>query len=264
MARPKAKYERRCTVCISTLPRHEKPGKHYADGKCEKHYRQELRKKPLCKASGCGTRLKAGHSRLGHCRMHEPLLLQEPLRTAEAVAATLDTFLSKITPSRTGLDGQFGCWPWTGRTNRTTRAAEGEVRAGYGLISIGNNDWLAHRYSYGSFVGGHRPGLTLDHVCRNSLCVRPDHLMPMTGRRNAELEHRRALEDPEAVLRDLARIPHMQPGIMLWATLKGLPVGRAEPGGESFTYGLDGEPFQHEPGPANYPAVAELFPRQAR
>lgn len=46
---------------------------------------------------------------------------------------------------------------------------------------------------------------------------------------------------------------------MLWAMLKGLPVGRGEPGGEPFAYGLDGEPFEHELGPAAYPAVTELL-----
>jgi hypothetical protein len=133
------------------------------------------------------------------------------------------------------------------------------MRPGYGLISIGNHDWLAHRYSYNNFVGGHRPKLTLDHVCRNSLCVRPDHLMPMTDRRNSELEHHRASDDPDAVLRDLAKIPSMQPGIVMWAMLKGLPVGRGKPGGEPFTYGLDGEAFEYELGPAAFPAVKKLF-----
>lgn len=259
MARPKAKFERSCTACISTLPRHEKPGKHYADGMCEKHYRQAQRKKPQCSADGCKARLNRGHSRQGHCRWHEPLLLQEPLRTPMAIAKTLDKFLSQITPSLDGPDGTFGCWPWTGRRNKAKPGLSGEARPGYGLITIGNDEWLAHRFSYGNFTGGHRPGLTLDHVCRNSLCVRPDHLMPMTGRRNSELEHRRALDDPESVLRDLAKIPHMAPGVTLWATMKGLPVGRGEPGGELFAYGLDGQPFEHELGPAAYPAVTELL-----
>jgi hypothetical protein len=186
-------------------------------------------------------------------------LLREPIRKPEAIERTLEKFLSGITPGRTGLDGLFGCWPWTGRRNKVASDRTGESGPGYGVISIGNHDWLAHRFSYGYFVGGHGTRLTLDHVCRNSLCVRPDHLMPMTQRRNSELEHRRALDDPESVLRDLAKIPHMEPKVMLWAMMKGLPVGRAEPGGEPFAYGLDGEPFEHQLGPAAYPAVTELL-----
>ncbi|WP_284991021.1 HNH endonuclease [Arthrobacter sp. efr-133-TYG-120] len=243
---------------MSTLPRHEKPRPHYANGLCEMHYRQERRKKPECKAADCKARLKPAHSRQGYCRMHEHLLLKEPLRKPEAIDRTLDNFLAGITPTLSGLPGLFGCWPWTGRRNKVALGSSGEP-VGYGVISIGNHDWLAHRYSYGNFIGGHRNGLTLDHVCRNSLCVRPDHLMPMTQRRNSELEHRRALDDPEAVLRDLAKIPEMRMETMLWAMLNGLPISRATPGGKPFAYGLDGEPFNHRSGPAEFPAVAELF-----
>ncbi|WP_043434220.1 hypothetical protein [Arthrobacter sp. I3] len=225
-----------------------------------KHYRREQRKKPQCSADGCGARLQSGHSRQGYCRMHEPLLLKEPLRTPEAIGRTLDKFRSQILPARSGLDRLFGCWPWTGRRNKASPGFDGELRPGYGLISIGNNDWLAHRFSYGNFVGGHRSGLTLDHVCRSSLCVRPDHLMPMTQRRNSELEHRRAADDTEAVLVDLSKIPHMHPRVTLWAMLNGLPIGRAEPGGEPFAYGLDGQPVSNHPGPNAFPSVGDLFP----
>jgi len=191
--------------------------------------------------------------------MHEHLLLKEPARKPEAIARTLDKFVSEIAPRLSGLEGLFGCWPWAGRRNKVLLRPNGEPAPGYGLISIGNHDWLAHRYSYGNFIGGHRNGLTLDHVCTNSLCVRPDHLMPMTQRRNSELEHRRALDDPDSVLRDLAKLPNMQPGTMLWAMTKGLPVGRGEPGADPFGYGLDGQPFEHALGPAAYPAVTDLL-----
>lgn len=211
MARPKALRQRSCLLCLVTLPRYEKPPVHYADGLCEKHYRQEQRKLPKCKADGCNARLKANQSRQGYCRMHEPLLLKEPIRSSEAIGRTLEKFVAGITPTRDGLEGLFGCWPWTGRRNKVTSSPDGRMRPGYGLISIGNHDWLAHRFSYNNFVGGHRPKLTLDHICQNSLCVRPDHLMPMTQRRNSELEHHRASDDPDAVLRDLARFPTCSP-----------------------------------------------------
>ena len=259
MARPKDKFGRRCVLCMTTLPRHIAPPPHYANGLCEKHYRRARRKLPKCQAAGCGARLSKGHSRQDYCRKHEHLLLKEPIRTVEAMSRTMEKFLANITPSREGLDGLFGCWPWTGRRNKVKPGPNGEPRPGYGLISIGNHDWLAHRYSYGIFVGGHRPGLTLDHVCRNSLCVRPDHLMPMTQRRNSELEHKRAIDDPDAVLGDLAKIPQMALGTMAWAMLNRLPIGRATPGGEPFAYGLDGQPFEHLAGPANFPAVTEMF-----
>ncbi|WP_200947950.1 HNH endonuclease [Arthrobacter sp. Soil763] len=189
------------------------------------------------------------------------MLLKEPLRSPEAITKTLEKFRSQITPNAEGPDNLFGCWPWTGRRNKVEPGSGGEARPGYGLITIGNNEWLAHRFSFGYFVGGHRPGHTLDHVCRNSLCVRPDHLMPMTQSRNSQLEHRRNADDLDAVLFDLLKIPNMQPGIMLWGMLKGLPVGRAIPGGEPFPYGLDGQVFSYDLGPARYPDVPTLMQR---
>lgn len=40
---------------------------------------------------------------------------------------------------------------------------------------------------------------------------------------------------------------------------KGLATGRAQPGGGPFKYGLDGEPFDQQPGPANYPSAQALL-----
>lgn len=173
MARPKSLVPRSCLLCLVTLPRHIKPPPHYADGLCEKHYKQEQRKLPQCKADGCGARLKPKQSRQGYCRMHEPLLLQEPIRKPEAIARTLEKFLAGITPSREGLDGLFGCWPWTGRRNNTVPGPDGILPPGYGLLGIGNHDWLAHRYSYNYFVGGHRPKRTLDPAVTELLRNKP-------------------------------------------------------------------------------------------
>lgn len=216
------------------------------------HYRQWLRTLPVCRADGCGGHLTDPKgSRQGYCRWHEHLLLQEPIRTAAAVELTRNRFVEQVRGDRV-----FGCWLWIGRTTKTP-TAESEDK-GYGLISVGNHDWLAHRYSYGAFIGGHAPKLTLDHVCGVPLCVRPDHLMPLTQRRNSELEHHRKTRRLDRIQEDLLSIPNMPMGVMAWAMLKGLPVGRAQPG-EQFGYGMDGVSFEHELGPAAYPAVKELF-----
>ncbi|MGY3382108.1 hypothetical protein ACVWYS_004131, partial [Arthrobacter sp. TE12231] len=63
----------------------------------------------------------------------------------------------------------------------------------------------------------------------------------------------------DIILADLVRIPDMQPGTMLWAMLKGLAIGRAQPGGEPFGFGLDGQDFAHQLGPAVYPPVNALL-----
>lgn len=64
-----------------------------------------------------------------------------------------------------------GCWMWTGRTGR----------GGYGIFSASHEKAvLAHRRSFELVKGLIPEGLTLDHLCRNRLCVNPDHLEPVS------------------------------------------------------------------------------------
>lgn len=43
---------------------------------------------------------------------------------------------------------------------------------------------LAHRYAWITLVGEIPAGLHIDHLCRNKVCVNPDHLEPVTPRVN--------------------------------------------------------------------------------
>lgn len=65
-----------------------------------------------------------------------------------------------------------GCWVWTGCKNR-----------GYGQFWTGTGKMLAHRYSY-ELLRKIPEGLTLDHLCKNPPCVRPDHLEAVTMKEN--------------------------------------------------------------------------------
>lgn len=68
-----------------------------------------------------------------------------------------------------------GCHEWTGAVQ--TR--------GYGSICIGDGKTaLAHRVAYFLHHGKIDPSLTLDHLCRNRLCVNPAHLEQVTMREN--------------------------------------------------------------------------------
>lgn len=68
-----------------------------------------------------------------------------------------------------------GCWVWQGYT---------KGRMGYASISVKNRDRFAHRISYELANGAVPDGLVLDHLCRNVLCVNPDHLEPVTNKEN--------------------------------------------------------------------------------
>lgn len=66
------------------------------------------------------------------------------------------------------------CWEWTGRPNK----------GGYGQVTRRGKPRLVHRLAYEMLVGPIPEGLDLDHLCRNTICVNPDHLEPVTNREN--------------------------------------------------------------------------------
>ncbi len=68
-----------------------------------------------------------------------------------------------------------GCWEWTGAR-----------WGGYGSIwtGAGQSVTRAHRASYEMLVGPIPEGMVLDHLCRNTGCVRPDHLEAVTDAEN--------------------------------------------------------------------------------
>lgn len=66
-----------------------------------------------------------------------------------------------------------GCWLWTGPLHSGGKT-------GYGWTG----KKLAHRQAYEYAVGPIPDGLQLDHLCRVRLCVRPEHLEPVTQKEN--------------------------------------------------------------------------------
>lgn len=84
-----------------------------------------------------------------------------------------------------------GCIEWT--------AYVGEN--GYGRFYVDGRGALAHRWSYEFHVGPIPDGLVIDHLCRNTKCVNPDHLEPVTTAENV----RRGIGPQVLVERRLAR-----------------------------------------------------------
>ena len=68
------------------------------------------------------------------------------------------------------------CWIWIGPIR-----CGGHDRVGYGVYG---KRGAAHRFAYQHLVGPIPPGLVLDHLCEEPLCVRPEHLEPVTLEEN--------------------------------------------------------------------------------
>lgn len=66
------------------------------------------------------------------------------------------------------------CWEWCGAY----------TRRGYGNLKRDGKTVRAHRASYEMYVGPVPEGLVLDHVCRNTRCVKPAHLRAVTQKQN--------------------------------------------------------------------------------
>lgn len=71
-------------------------------------------------------------------------------------------------------NGPNGCWNWTG----------GRQPNGYAQFNFGGTGVLVHRYAYKELIGPLVDGLTIDHLCRNRICVNPAHLEQVTYREN--------------------------------------------------------------------------------
>lgn len=83
-----------------------------------------------------------------------------------AIAALPERIAVKLRP-----DGD--CWTWTGN-----------VAGRYGHVRDQGRTYQVHRLVYSLLVGPIPDGLTLDHLCRNRLCVNPAHLEPVSNREN--------------------------------------------------------------------------------
>jgi hypothetical protein len=66
------------------------------------------------------------------------------------------------------------CWIWTGFVDAR----------GYGKVQLNGTHTGAHRVSYLQAKGEIPNGLQIDHLCRQTNCINPDHLEPVTGQEN--------------------------------------------------------------------------------
>lgn len=86
--------------------------------------------------------------------------------TRAARRAAIDRFWASV--DRSG--GAASCWTWLGKVSP----------AGYGRGGRFVGERVPHRAAYRLLVGPIPDGLTIDHLCRNTRCVNPAHLEPVT------------------------------------------------------------------------------------
>lgn len=65
--------------------------------------------------------------------------------------------------------GPDECWPWRGEIDDD----------GYGKLTIRKQRYMAHRLSYQIYVGPITEE-TIDHKCKNTRCINPRHLRPLS------------------------------------------------------------------------------------
>jgi len=121
-----------------------------------------------CSVEGCE---KLSCSR-GWCRMHYLRWLRHgdfaKLSSHWRDAPTEDRFWNKVRAMPSG------CWKWTAATNGW----------GYGRFRWRGSMTTTHRIAYELLIGPVPPGLDLDHLCRNRICVNPNHMEAVTHREN--------------------------------------------------------------------------------
>lgn len=66
------------------------------------------------------------------------------------------------------------CWNWPYAVSKD----------GYGLLSINKKTLSAYKWLFEELRGRVLEKMELDHLCRNRLCVNPEHLEPVTHKEN--------------------------------------------------------------------------------
>lgn len=154
------------------------------------------------------------------CGMHYYRLLRngatDRLVKQEQKQDWVDRFWSKV--DKTG-----NCWEWISTIDNY----------GYGVFQRSypeRKSVKAHRVSYELSIGAIPDGLTLDHLCYNTKCVRPSHLEPVTLSENSIRAAKR-----RAMLMDMSR--YMQ---KIEAAKTSLPEGHQDADWmDGFNAGLD-------------------------
>lgn len=99
-----------------------------------------------------------------------------------------------MSKSRKSLDERFdekwipdpnsGCYLWLGAISPGKKGLGGVRKHPYGIFNVNGKLKMSHRFSYERERGEIPKGMFLDHKCRTTLCVNPEHLEPVTPKEN--------------------------------------------------------------------------------
>lgn len=109
------------------------------------------------------------------CQLSYLGLKAENSRQAVYLVADLPTYISDRI-----VIADSGCWEWIGDHD-----GHGYGRCHWHLPEYPDlKRWRTHRLVYTLLAGPIRIGFVIDHLCRNTKCVKPSHLEPVTNREN--------------------------------------------------------------------------------
>lgn len=120
--------------------------------------------KKQCSSSNCSRPYKAK----GLCSMHYKRLWRNGSTLKVKGGDPEIRFWAKVNKTES-------CWIWTGTMQQNSP---------YGQFWLNGKLVRPHRYSYEQSIGPIPEGLTIDHLCRNTICVNPKHLEAVTSKVN--------------------------------------------------------------------------------
>lgn len=131
----------------------------------------------------------------GVCNTHYQRFLRRGTYDKHKMPTLEERFWSKVDKTET-------CWLWTGGTNGV-----------YGRMTIKTNGVgstvYAHRLAWELTRGPIPDGHHIDHLCRVTTCVNPDHLEPVTPQENTQRGYSIPIRVSRA--RDLTHCPKGHP-----------------------------------------------------
>lgn len=117
-----------------------------------------------------------------------------PLTTTPADEDRFVSYIDFNGPDKDRPRAPGRCWLWAGYRHPS----------GYGVFSLRTGSVKAHRLSYRIFNGEFNLRHQIDHKCRNTSCVNPEHLEPVSDSEN-QRRKRHAIQD-QLLLEEEAKV----------------------------------------------------------